>query len=200
MPRISTIPTLYDEAKQIHLSELKAWKYLAPNQHKSGTITWSRNGRQTGRINIIVNTQPKAPYLELDYSYGEEPRKYRVPLVSVPSNLGKGKVWYFLCPHTRKRCRKLYSVGGYFLHREAFEGVMYEKQTYSANNRQLLQLFEQSYTENIYDELHQKYFKKHYAGKPTKRYLRLKRKLAIAERFSLQDIDGMYQGIIPKGF
>ncbi len=200
MPRISTLPTLYDEALQIYLSKLKQWGYLKPNQHQSGTITWSRNGYRRGGIGIVVNTRSAAPYLKLDYKYGDEPRNYRVSLVTVPSNLGKGKVWYFLCPQTGKRCRKLYSVGGYFLHREAFTRVYYEKQTYSSNNRRLLQLFEQSYTENIYDELHQKYFKKHYAGKPTKRYLRLKRKLAIAERFSLRDIDGMYQGIIPKGF
>ena len=153
-----------------------------------------------GQINITINTQPKAPYLELDYSYGDEPRNYRVPLVSVPSNLGKGKVWYFLCPHTQKRCRKLYLIGGYFLHREAFKGVMYEKQTYSANNRRLCRLFEQIYSNKAYDELHSKYFKRYYAGKPTKRYLRLMKKIEQAERFSHVDIEKMFYGIVPKGF
>ena len=200
MPRISTLPTLYDEVKQIHLSELKAWKYLAPNQHKSGTITWSRNGYRRGRIDIVVNTRSAVPYLELDYKYGDEPRNYRVSLVSVPSNLGKGRVWYFLCPQTGKRCRKLYSVGGYFLHREAFNGIMYGSQTRSARDRLLIRLFDQSQTDAVYDELHQKYFKRHYAGRPTKRYLKLVKKLRQAERFSLRDIDGMYCGIIPKGF
>ncbi len=199
MPRISTLPTLYDEVKQIHLSELKAWKYLAPNQHKSGTITWSHNGYQTDSIDITINTRSAIPYLELDYNYGDEPRNYRVSLVSVPSNLGKGKVWYFLCPYTEKRCRKLYSVGGYFLHREAFNGVMYDSQRHSARNRLLVRLFDQSQTEAVYDELYSKHFKRHYAGRPTKRYLKLVKKLRQAERFSSHDIQGMYHGIIPKG-
>ena len=199
MLRISTIPTLYDEAKQIHLSELKAWKYLEPNQCKSGTITWSNSFRQTGKINITVNTKANTPYVELNYNYGDEPKNYRVSLVSIPSNLGKGKVWYFLCPHTQKRCRKLYSIDGYFLHREAFKGVMYEKQTYSANNRLLYRMFEQSCTKKSYDELHRKYFKKRYAGKPTKRYLKLLKKLRRADQFTRHDIQGMYHGIIPRG-
>ena len=200
MPRISTIPTLYDEAKQIHLSKLKGWGYLKPNQHKSGTITWSNSFRQTGQIDISVNTQLNTPYLELDYHYGDEPRNYRVPLVSVPSNLGKGKVWYFLCPHTQKRCRKLYSIGGYFLHREAFPDAMYEAQKYSEKDRLLLRLFDESQLDKAYEELHSKYFKKYHAGRPTKRYLRLMKKIKQAERFSHEDIQGMYYGIIPNGF
>lgn len=200
MPRISRIPTLYDEVLQIHLSKLKQWKYLKPNQRKNGTITWSRHGRQTGRIGITVNTWPETSYLELNYTRDNEPRNYRVSLVAVPSNLGKGKVWYFLCPQTGKRCRKLYCVNGYFLHREAFPRVMYETQTYSENNRQLIRLFEQSQTDKAYNELYSKHFKSHYAGKPTKRYLRIMEKIQQAERFSAHDIQGMYCGIIPKGF
>ena len=96
----------------------------------SGTLTWSSNGEKTASISITVSTNKK-PYIELDYKYNDEPRKYKVRLVTIPSNLGKGKVWYFLCPQTHKRCRKLYSIGGYFLHREAFKGCMYDSQTKS---------------------------------------------------------------------
>lgn len=131
MPKPSTYPTLYNEALQISMTKLKEWGYLRPNQVRTGTITWSKNGHTTGNITITVSTLPGDEYLELDYKFRNDPRMYRVYLVSTPSNLGKGQIWYFECPQTGKKCRKLYSIGGYFLHREAFNGCMYECQTQS---------------------------------------------------------------------
>jgi len=130
MPKPYTFPTLYDEVLQISITNLKEWNYLNPEQLKSGTITWSSNGEKTASISIRVNTNDK-PYIELNYKCNDKPRKYKVSLVSIPSNLGIGKIWYFLCPQTHKRCRKLYSISGYFLHREAFNGCMYDSQTKS---------------------------------------------------------------------
>ncbi len=77
--------------------------------------------RITGTISIQVNTISESPYTELDYKCDSEPIKYIIYLVSVPSNIGVGKVWYFLCPNTGKRCRKLYMINTYFLHRSAFK-------------------------------------------------------------------------------
>ncbi len=142
MPKPYTFPTLYNEALQISITKLKEWEYLDPKQIKSGTLNWSRNGNSTGSISIKVSTHNEQPYIELDYNYRDEPRNYKVRLVSMPSNLGKGLIWYFLCPHTNKRCRKLYSIGGYFFHREAFNGCMYECQTQSKYSRQLSRLYE----------------------------------------------------------
>ena len=126
MPKPHTFPTLYNDALQLSVTKLKEWEYLNPEQLKNGTITWSSNGNQTGRISITVNTKRETPYIKLDYQYNDEPRNYEVRLISLRSNLGKGLIWYFLCPTTNKRCRKLYSIGGYFFHREAFKGCMYE--------------------------------------------------------------------------
>lgn len=47
MPKPYTFPTLYNEALQIHISKLKGWDYLEPNQVKSGAINWSRNENPT---------------------------------------------------------------------------------------------------------------------------------------------------------
>ena len=174
MPKPYTFPTLYNKALQIDISKLKDWGFLKPKQIKSGTLTWSRNENPTGSISIVVNTHSEQPYIELDYKYGDEPRNYKVRLVSKPSNLGKGLIWYFLCPQTNKRCRKLYSIGGYFLHREAFSGCMYETQTRSKKYRQLDKTFGAYFKiDNLCSELYKKNFKKYYAGKPTKRYLRI---------------------------
>ena len=190
MPKPHTFPTLYNEALQISISKLKEWKYLNPEQIKSGTITWSRNGSQTGSISIKVNTHSEQPYIELDYKYRDEPRNYKVSLVSKPSNLGKGLIWYFLCPHTKKRCRKLYSIGGYFLHREAFSGCMYETQTQSKKYRQLDKTLGAYFkSDNLYSELYKKNFKKTYAGKPTKRYLRIMEQIQKAESIPYHEIE-----------
>lgn len=190
MPKPHTFPTLYNEALQIHISKLKGWGYLDPEQIKSGTVNWSRNGNPTGSISIQVNTKSEQPYIELDYKYRDEPRKYKVRLVSLPSNLGKGLIWYFLCPETKKRCRVLYSIGGYFLHREAFNGCMYESQTQSKYYRQLDKTFGRYFkTDDLYIQLYKKHFKKTYAGKPTKKYLRLMEQIQKAESIPYYEIE-----------
>ena len=182
MPKPHTFPTLYNEALQISISKLKGWGYLNPEQIKSGTLNWSRNGNPTGSISIQVNTHSEQPYIELDYKYRDEPRNYKVYLTSTLSNLNRGEIWYFLCPQTKKRCRKLYSIGGYFLHREAFNGCMYETQTQSKKNRQLDKTFGAYFkSNNLYSELYKKNFKKTYAGKPTKKYLRIMEQIQKAE-------------------
>jgi len=190
MPKPQTFPTLYNEALQIHISKLKGWGYLDPEQVKSGTLNWSRNGNPTGSISIQVNTHSQQPYIELDYKYRDEHRNYKVYLTSTPSNLNKGEIWYFICPQTEMCCRKLYSIGGYFLHREAFKGCMYETQTQSKKNRGLLKylnpLFE---SDNLYSELSKKNFKKTYAGKPTKRYLRIMEQIQKAESIPYHEIE-----------
>ena len=123
MPNCSTFPTLYDEVLTISITKLKKLGFLELGQRKRGTLTWSTNGSKTGAIDIAVFTDLRDPYIYLDYLFRGKPVNYHVNLVSVPSNIGKGKVWYFLCPHTGKRCRKLYSVGGKFLHREVLGTV-----------------------------------------------------------------------------
>lgn len=189
MPKPYTFPTLYNEALQIHISKLKEWGYLIPGQIKSGTLNWSSNGNPTGSISITGNTKSEQPYIELDYNFKDEPRKYKVFLTSTPSNLNKGKIWYFLCPHTNKRCRKLYSIGGYFLHREAFKGCMYESQIQSKYYRFLNRTFGAYFeTEKLYDELYSKHFTKYYKGKPTKKYLRILEKLKKAENIDERDL------------
>ncbi|MFT2007194.1 hypothetical protein ACMA1I_00840 [Pontibacter sp. 13R65] len=188
MAKFPTFPTLYDNVIAVSIMKLREWGYLKPDQYKAGTLSWSTNGRETGSISIKVNTCTDGPYLELNYKHRDKPINYTVDLVSVPSNIGKGVVWYFLCPHTGKRCRKLYSVGERFLHREAFRGCMYETQTYSHKARTLNNLFDKLYgVDKLYMQLRQKHFKSHYAGRPTKKYLKLMQKIRESERFTYRE-------------
>jgi hypothetical protein len=189
MPKPYTFPTLYNEALQIHISKLKGWGYLNPEQIKNGTITWSRNGNTTGSTSIQVNNHSEQPYIELDYKYRDEPRNYKVYLTSTPSNLNRGEIWYFLCPQTNKRCRKLFLISGYFLHREAFQGCMYESQTQSKYYRSIDKSLGAYFkTDELYEQLYKKHFKKTYAGKPTKRYLKLMKQIQEAENIPYEEI------------
>ena len=190
MPKFPTFPTLYDEVLQINITKLKECGFLDPKQIKSGTLTWSRNGNPTGSISIVVNTHSEQPYIELDYKYRDKPRNYKVYLTSTPSNLNRGEIWYFICPQTNKRCRKLYSIGGYFLHREAFSGCMYKTQTQSKKYRELDKTLGAYFEiDNLYSELYKKNFKKTYAGKPTKKYLRIMEQIQKAESIPYHEIE-----------
>lgn len=190
MPKPHTFPTLYNEALQIHVSTLKEGGYLLPKQLKSGTITWSCNRQKKASISITVNSISKEPYLELDYISNNEPRRYKAGLVTVASNLGIGRIWYFVCPVTKKRCRKLYFVGGYFLHREAFKRCMYKVQTQSKRHRTWKKMFEAYYSiDMLYGQLYKKHFKKAYAGKSTKKYLRIMELIHKAEAIPHHEIE-----------
>lgn len=189
MAKPATFPTLYDECKTVSISFLSEHGYLKPGQWKTGTITWSRgegeHKRVTGSISIEVNTDTQSPYLLLDYKTNDKPVKYPVQLISIPSNIGKEVVWYFLCPSTGKRCRTLYLVDGYFLHRKAFKGCFYEKQTLSHKNRKLHKYLEKAFgIDKVYEQIYSKYFKKHYAGELTRRYLKLLKQIKATKAIS----------------
>jgi hypothetical protein len=193
MPKPPTFPTLYEDLKIVSISFLTKHGYLKPNQWRSGTITWSRNGNKTGSISIKVDTDNESSYLELDYNYNEAPLNYKVQLISAPSNLGKGVVWYFVCPFTKLRCRKLYLADTYFYHRKAFKGCMYEKQTQSKKDRYLDKKLGGYFRGiKLLEELDKKHFKKHYAGKPTKKYLMLRQHIQKAESFSMKNLMRKY--------
>ena len=195
MPKFPTFPTLFNEVLQISISNLKELGYLDPCQRRSGTFAWNSNGREIGSIGITADMTSAIPNIELDYKYRDQSRNYRINIIAVPSNIGKGKIYYFQCPQTGKRCRKLYSIGGYFLHRDAFRGCYYESQTRSRKMRMVDKVYGSYFKQDkLYEELYKPYFKPYYAGKPTKRYIRINKKLEEAERISAEDFERLLVG------
>lgn len=183
MSRIPTFPTLYEDALNINISKLKGWGFLKPNQYRSTNLNWSRNGNPVGNIDIRISTHEENEYLHLKYNFCDEPRDYQIQLVRKPSNLGIGEMWFFKCPKTGKLCRKLYSIGGYFYHREAFKYCFYESQLRSKYYRSIEKQFKGYFSmDKYFEELYSKNFKKTYRGKPTKRYKKVKEKIENAER------------------
>lgn len=189
MPKHPTCPTLYDEALQIDAWELMRWGYVERGTYAKSRLRWSRGDQVTARVGFEVRMDGTEPHVILDYTFNGEPRKYRVGLVCVPSNLGKGEIWYFLCPITGKRCRKLYSVGGWFGHREAFGGCMYESQTTGRRWREIEKTYGPIFKlGRLYKELFRKHRKTSYRGKPTrgqKRLLAAIRKAKQAKKLAL---------------
>lgn len=86
----------------------------------------------------------------------------------------------FCLSFDRKRCRKVYSIGGYFFHRDAFNEGMYASQTLSKKTRELNKIFGLAFgIDHLYSELCNKNLKKHYSGKPTKKVRALTKKIEI---------------------
>jgi hypothetical protein len=180
MARPPTFPTLYEDLKRIDISDLRRWNYLEPGTSRGGVVSWNTDGIVTASVSILVVLSHENPYMELDYFANGTRVKYRVLLVNIPSNLGNGIVWYFLCPETGKRCRKLYLHGTRFLHREAAKGAMYGNQSQSKRWRAfsvVLQVLK------LDEPFNRKYAKRYYKSKPTKRFLGyLRRAQRILER------------------
>ncbi|MBI9036323.1 MAG: hypothetical protein JEZ03_17825 [Bacteroidales bacterium] len=175
MSKYPTYPTLYDDVLQINITRLIKWGYIIPEHIIEGELVCRNNQDQLDSVFIYVNTIEE-PYIELEYEFDGETRNYTIQLVSISSNLGLGEIWYFICPETNKQCRKLYFINGYFYHREAFEGCMYKCQTKSKSYRDsIFTTFSMSY--KCYNEVSKKHFKHSYAGKPTKKYLRLRKQV-----------------------
>lgn len=189
MPKPYTSPALVEDFLCLPMSFLKERNYLVSHQSQSGTMFWTRREEKIASIGISVTIHQNGGYLELKYNHNDEPINYKVQIISKLSNLGKGRVWYFLCPNTGKLCRKLYG-GKYFLHREAYIGVMYQKQIESKKDRLMDKLYGPYFdSEKLYDELYKPYFKKYYKGKPTKRYAKIMEKLNEADKVSARDIE-----------
>lgn len=177
MAKRKTWPQLLEKCSRIELSYL--WNRYSMRWPKriDTTLCWTRNGKPCGSVGLIIDTREM--YIELYYLYGGEPRHYRVDMVSVPSNLGAGKVWYFVCPQTKRRCRVLYEVNGWFFHRAAFRGCFYEKQTYSKRDR-LLDYTVFPRMSELSDRLDR--CRKTYRQKPTRRYKSLIQRIEKCER------------------
>lgn len=192
MPKPYTFPTLYNEVPQLSISKLKEWGYLDKEQIKHGVLTWSKNGFETASISVTVSTHENARLINLNYSHNGTNIDYAIRLITMPSNLGKGEVWYFLCPNTKKRARILYLVGGHFLHRDAFNGCMYDTQTYSKRTREMIRRMDADHKATLAsDQINSKHFKKYYNGKRTKRHLRLLEQMDV-EPLGARQIEMLY--------
>ena len=175
---------------QLKMSRLKEWGYIKDGCFFNVSITWNHNlGWQPSKSICLTISMLDNPHLILNYKIGDEVIRYRVDLVSVPSNLGLGEVWYMVCPKTNKRCRKLHQVGKYFYHRTAFDNACYWSETFSKKYKQKykdLQRFNKC--DEGYNIIYSKHFRPFYDGKPTKNYLKALKWIEEGEGLSEEEI------------
>ena len=102
------------EVTRIELSYLLKKRFLKMGHHVFGTLNWT-NG---GSIQFESKLNEGDCFIRLVYnntnSYSGEVTNhdYKVYLTTIPSNLGKGEILYFVCPESGNRCRVLYKCYG----------------------------------------------------------------------------------------
>ena len=161
--------------------------------HLQGSIKWDSGAN----IGVRLLKENNLFYAELQYQKTDRGEKhdikYKVLIVAVPSNLGKGLIYYFVCPFSHKRCKVLYMGYGsyYFKSREAYQHRIY----YSSQLSSRLDKHNDTYwrLEKQLNSLYKKHKKEHYQGKKTKAWQRIER----LER-KLEYHDCMRWRVLPK--
>jgi hypothetical protein len=157
-------------------------------------MTWTSGGEKIASVGFTLSRpdMDRQAELQLNYRASGQERKYTIQLQAEESNLGVGLIWYFICPVTFKRCRKLYCIGSesYFLHRSAYKGVFYDSQLRSKFYRSLDKSLGAYFkVDKAYEELYSKGFTRYYAGRPTKRYKRIQKLIDKADRIDPKQVE-----------
>jgi len=153
---------------RIELGYLKKHNLLVKGKVISSLLSWN-NGSS---ISVTSYYTEEDKYLQLNYTINEELKvAYKVHLTERPSNLGKGKVLYMVCPFSGNPCRKLYMAHGstQFRSIKAYNNRIYYRGQLSSSKN-----YNDKYW-SLLNHLESKPTKRnqtHYNGVPTKRYLR----------------------------
>lgn len=165
---------------KLDINYLRKNGYIQENCTIQGTLGYT-NGNKMAFKSIF---SPSERFIELSYTLTTYEGKktvcnYKVDIVQIPSNLGKGYNWYLICPVSGRKAKILYSAYGSpkFMCREEYARrrcrVYYPVQTsskYEYHNDRYWEL-----ERSTIPRLRVKRGKKTYRGKPTKRYLRLQK-------------------------
>jgi len=159
----------------------------------AGTTSWNTGAS----ITFFLSKDETGLSLELIYTKTIKEEKqnfnYKIKIVPVPSNLGKGNNYYFICPISGKRCKILYMGYGsdYFKSRKAYQNRIY----YPSQLSSRLNLHNDKYwsLERGLKTLYTKHPKTHYKGNFTRPQKRIKKLVAKMDYH-----DNMRWSILPK--
>ncbi|MCL1648252.1 hypothetical protein M2T70_04745 [Elizabethkingia anophelis] len=121
-----------------------------------------------------------------------------IEIASMRSNIGRGFIWYFVCPKTKRLSRILYLFNGSFLSQSAIP-ANYRQQNLSRSDREIQDLFKHELGMNS-DKLYKKYFRPFYKGKPTKRYLRIINKIEKTQETYENRVANFFKTIKTKNY
>lgn len=189
MGRYSTGAKTTGQIQRIELSYLLKQGIIKKHHSYNGSLSW--NNESSISINSVYNDSEA--YIELSYittvfaTNEKTSYKYKIELETIPSNLGKGEIIYFVCPESHKKCRILYKAygSGIWKARKSYQNrIYYESQIEPKSIRPYKYFF----IDNLMSELHQKAKKKHYKGKPTRIMKRIQN-LQNKHNFAMLDYD-----------
>lgn len=170
MAKLPTFTPDIEDCLHLDISVLNK-KGLLKTDFENAEYSWNKQNKKFAAILLSIKTSnSNQKILTIYYNSDNQPISYQIMMVSVPTNLGNGKRWYFICPNTGKRCMKLIkpAFSNYFFHRTAFTNLMYASQKRSKQYRRYDTAFGWLYKEeSILSKLNTKYRKRHYRGKPT---------------------------------
>lgn len=164
-----------DSLKQVSVSFLRKHGYFNEGWH-SGTITWSRYGKETGNISIQSSISEDEQYVKFIYTQtnnntGEKNDfDYKIPLIATPCYFG-GKRYWFLCPwytngkYCGRRVGVLYLSDKYFACRHCYD-LTYNSRNLSGFSKVAGQVISIPELEKLESEVKRKF----YAGRMTRKY------------------------------
>lgn len=169
MGRYSTGAITTGEAQRIEISYLFKQGFISRGKIISGSLSWN-NGSSIGIQSEITegNQEIRLQYQNKSYSGETNNLDYKIMLTSIPSNLGRGRIWYFICPISGRKSRILYKCYGslYFKSRKAYQGrIYYSCQIANKNNLHNERYFS---LEKEIEKLKPHIKKGHYQGKETR--------------------------------
>lgn len=126
-------------------------------------------GKDNSLVRYRLTYELTREVLILEYRINGKAKEQYIDLSFEPSNLGVGEVWYFICPQTEKRCRKLVLWNGKFIHQSCIQNLYYKQQTESNTERVSFKWIRKhrKYLELVKKQ-EQKYYKPMYAGYDTR--------------------------------
>lgn len=173
-----------NQTLRIELTRIINKGYLSKGKTSYGQINWINGDCIAIEVTYTKTEQfVRLSYVHTDKQGNKSDYDYKIQLTFVPSNLGKGKVPYFLCPVSGKRCRILYRAYGSLIwkSREAYKNRIY----YALQTSSKLSIMNDKYwlldrkLKAIYKDIR---YQTHYKGKPTRRYKRFLKMLNERER------------------
>lgn len=184
MARRARFPPTIDQLLKLEMKDLKASGYL--DNHHSAPRNWYQGPHLWSSVAITVNLEAASDgwgWMDLAYTFHGQPIQYRVELVQVASNLGRGGgVWYFVCPRSGQRCRTLYWKGGYFVGRQALAGMLYRSQLQSKAEQAFSRPFKPIIRlSKMQAWLSKPNVRRYYRGKPTRLMRAYLKRLAAVE-------------------
>lgn len=178
MGRYQTGAITTKETMRIELSYLIKMGMIKKGFKLSTSLSWGNKysiGIETS-YGIEKEDYIRLSYILTDREGSKKSYDYKIRLIPVDSNLRKGKILYFLCPVTFKKCKILYRCYGsdIWKSRDAYQNRIYYKSQISSKTDNWNDKYWNC--EDEIEKLLTNYRKQSvYKGKPTKRALKIQK-------------------------